>query len=170
MIREITGATYVKFLRIHYATRFQITLQESGKHLGYFKDGELIGVGSMLETTNTIRIKAILVDQLHYGQGIGKEILDEMLNDYKDITSYVSSPAIGFFKKFGFTVESEKPNGIAFMRRPAVLSKPTLALDEETTSDLNKHVADLAKVMLLLDDEEIKAAKNYVISQIKRIR
>lgn len=98
MIREITGATYVKFLRTHYATRFQITLQESGKHLGYFKDEELIGVGSMLETTNTIRIKAILVDQLHYVQGIGKEILGEMLNDYKDITSYVSSPAIGFFK------------------------------------------------------------------------
>ena len=85
--------------------------------LGVESNGELVGfIGLRLEPEQVAVIRHIAVRRDHRGQGIGKQIINQVCDTYRlgVVLAETDHDAVGFYRKVGFVVESlgEKYPGI----------------------------------------------------------
>ena len=74
---------------------------------GYFLSNQLCGVMELELTEQHIHIRSLTVDPDYFRQGIGKQLLYFVLNEFKANlitveTGYLNQPAIDFYLDFGF--------------------------------------------------------------------
>jgi ribosomal protein S18 acetylase RimI-like enzyme len=76
--------------------------------LGFIKNEELAGVIEINHANDHTRIASLVIDPHFFRQGIASQLIDFVFNAYEsDIfiveTGLDNGPAIGLYKKFGFT-------------------------------------------------------------------
>lgn len=78
----------------------------------YSENGEYKGIIVFKTEDNTAEILDIAVIPEYQGQGIGSKLIDFIFNSFKvdNITAETDGDAIGFYKKYGFTVIDTKLN------------------------------------------------------------
>lgn len=78
----------------------------------YADNGEYTGIIVFKTEDNTAEILDIAVIPEYQGQGIGSKLIDFIFNSFKvdNITAETDGDAIGFYKKYGFTVTDTKLN------------------------------------------------------------
>ena len=91
-------------------------LNDKYKYIGFFKDDNLVGYGSVFIVANESYINNIAVLTDYRNQGIATEILDELLKISEKcefVTLEVREnnlSAIGLYKKFGFIKTAVRKN------------------------------------------------------------
>lgn len=89
-----------------------LEIQNSGEtFLGYLEHDRLMGFISYKIENNTIDIHRLIVDPVHFRQGIGRELLTSLTKMFEGMTFLVSTgkmnnPAKNLYTSFGF-VETE---------------------------------------------------------------
>lgn len=120
-INEITATAAVEFLKAGKATREQVSISPSITWLGASIVGRkgIIGVVGIAGTARTARIKSFFVAPEFRRKGVGTALLKEAVERLGDhaITCFATVRSRPLFEKLGFVVESEKKNGIVFMRK-----------------------------------------------------
>ena len=76
----------------------------------YKEDGKYKGIVVFKIADNSATILDIAVKTEHQGQGIGSKLIDFIFNSFNadSITAETDDDAIGFYKKYGFTVADTK--------------------------------------------------------------
>ncbi len=76
----------------------------------YKEDGRYKGIVIFKIINNSATILDIAVKTEHQGQGIGSKLIDFIFNHFnaQNITAETDDDAIGFYKKYGFTVADTK--------------------------------------------------------------
>ncbi|MFT4735768.1 MAG: ribosomal protein S18 acetylase RimI-like enzyme [Algoriphagus sp.] len=74
---------------------------------GYLKNGGLVGVIEIDGSNRYIHIKSLVVNPLFFRQGIAKELIEYVFNEFDSNlftveTGLANGPAIRLYKKFGF--------------------------------------------------------------------
>lgn len=118
MIRRIDAKEARLFI-----TRFgkgeQISFNEKGEFYGCYESNLLVGIVSLLETKNTVRVKSFLVRPDYQDRKIGTGLLFYVLDKPKEYTAFATEKSFEMFKKLGFQEESyNEKNKVRFMRRP----------------------------------------------------
>ena len=75
---------------------------------GRIKNGQLAGVAEIIETDGYVHIRSLVVDPKYFRQGIGKELVEFVLESFDtDLfvveTGVKNEPASKLYKKLGFT-------------------------------------------------------------------
>ena len=78
----------------------------------YKEDGEYKAIVIFKIANNSAAILDIAVKPEYQGQGIGSKLIDFIFNSFnaQNITAETDDDAIGFYKKYGFTVADTKVN------------------------------------------------------------
>ncbi|MDR2870843.1 MAG: GNAT family N-acetyltransferase [Deferribacteraceae bacterium] len=81
-------------------------------------DYQTFGTCGILKYSNSIRIKSFFIRKDKRNEGIGAMLIEKVITDFDvQITAFATKFSRPIFEKYGFVVESEKKNDIAFMRR-----------------------------------------------------
>jgi ribosomal protein S18 acetylase RimI-like enzyme len=83
-----------------------------GMHLGAFRDGQLIGVGSFFSEDKTVQLRKLAVDEAFQGQGIARCLLTQAFNlltknGFEVVWCHARVSATEFYRKIGFDLECE---------------------------------------------------------------
>ena len=86
---------------------------EDGAHFGIYTKDELVGVASVFDISGSARLRALAVEKQHQGNGFGSALIAYALRSAQDKGATVfwcdaRESAIGFYKKFGFSVEGDR--------------------------------------------------------------
>jgi ribosomal protein S18 acetylase RimI-like enzyme len=103
--------------------KFVLGVFDSGEVYGYFDKKNLIGVMGVWGRENALEIIFLLVYPEYQGKGIGKRLMNfaedkthgECKRIFLDVLS--KNPAVGFYKKIGYSIISEKKGKYAMERR-----------------------------------------------------
>lgn len=76
----------------------------------YKHNGEYKGIVIFKIINNSATILDIAVKSKHQGQGIGSKLIDFIFNSFNvdNVTAETDDDAIGFYKKYGFTIADTK--------------------------------------------------------------
>lgn len=90
---------------------------DSRELLGKLNNDELVGlIGVIYESDETVELKHIAINPNYRGKGIGSEMISKFIKNKKivKIKAETDKDAIGFYKKFGFSITSlgEKYPGV----------------------------------------------------------
>lgn len=93
---------------INRARKYQ---EDENTNIYAYKDnGEYKGIVVFIIANNSATILDIAVKPDYQGQGIGSKLIDFIFNSFNvnNITAETDDDAIGFYKKYGFTVADTK--------------------------------------------------------------
>lgn len=116
MIKEITAQEAQRYYRRHKEPGDRLSFSGKGKYYGYFNNTKVLGIVSTQMVGKRIRIKTLSVRPDSRGQGIGTKLVKYLLYDGLAYSAFASEYSIGIFKSQGFRIESEKDNGIVYMK------------------------------------------------------
>lgn len=127
MIKEIKNIEEVMFLLEEFKQNVGNTLNPYLKVKGYYIDNNIVGVIVYEDIYNRFEVDYIVVDSKYRRQGIGKKLLENLINLNPDnITLEVREDnieAINLYKKMGFEIVSKREkyygniDGLLMIRR-----------------------------------------------------
>ena len=127
MIKEIKNIEEVMFLLEEFKQNVGNTLNPYLKIKGYYIDNNIVGVIVYEDIYNRFEVDYIVVDSKYRRQGIGKKLLENLINLNPDnITLEVREDnieAINLYKKMGFEIVSKREkyygniDGLLMIRR-----------------------------------------------------
>ncbi|MCD6529251.1 GNAT family N-acetyltransferase [Candidatus Bathyarchaeota archaeon] len=84
-----------------------------------------IGRATVTEDRHTVRIHTLYVEPEFRGRGYGEKLIKKILEDFRDKKILLSTHygGVGFFRKYGFKLEVERPSRhstlISMVRKPS---------------------------------------------------
>lgn len=117
MIRQIEH-NEIPFLGNREAKKLGIVFHKTYCYIGYFIDGELIGVVGFKEGEKTSYLGGAFIDEKHRGKGIYSELCEERVRLIKNpiIVANCTSNSIFYHLKRGAKIVKVYKNGIARIR------------------------------------------------------
>jgi hypothetical protein len=168
MIRLIDSGTYVRFLSSNQAQKKQVSINGKGIQYGYYESSALLGVISIADTKNTRRVKGFLINERQQGKEIGKSLLDHVLIDDKDMTTFATAYMLPLFKRCGFKSVKKNDNDVTFMKRAAKKNKKFEVTDKEI-EHIRIQLAELAEQILSLERDKRRSTVEYVCNKLKEL-
>lgn len=86
---------------------------EFATHYGLYRDDVLIGVASLYESSNSVRLRKFAVDKEYQGIGFGSAILRHAIDSAKEKGASIfwcdaRESAKDFYERFGLAVDGER--------------------------------------------------------------
>lgn len=93
----------------HYPDRLQIAIRNSDRVFSAWDGDRLVGlINALSDGALTVYFHYLLVHPEYQGQGIGRRLLELMLDHYRDYYKKIliaESSATGFYRKCGFVAD-----------------------------------------------------------------